>query len=143
MGQRVFHSRHIGAIALLGWLEAGEIGGRGCYQEASPYGNVDLYVFSAEHTLYPSSCPFEREKEEGEKYSRNVIFWEKNEHYIEKLSQKSQNNLGTCVQIPYRGFQDGTDPTPKRLSSYSSSLGLFSLLSLPIFAHSFWGPDLK
>lgn len=53
MGQRVFHSRHIGAIALLGWLEAGEIGGRGVTREASPY-RRDLYVFSAEHTLYPS-----------------------------------------------------------------------------------------
>lgn len=41
---------------------------------------VDLYVFSAEHTLYPSSCPL-RGKGKRRKNIRNVIFWEKNEHY--------------------------------------------------------------
>jgi len=76
VGQRVFHSRHIGVIALLGWLEAGEIGGGGVTR---------------------------RQKEK--KYSRNMIFWEKNENIILRSSlQKSQNNLGTCVRIPYRGF---------------------------------------
>lgn len=35
---------------------------------------VDLYVFSAEHTLYPSSCPLRGEKEEGGKILKKCDF---------------------------------------------------------------------
>jgi len=84
---------------------------RGCYQEASPY-RLDLYIFSAEHTLYSSSCPLRGEKEEREKILKKYDFLgEKWEHYIEKLSpEEPEQSRHLCSNTIQRFPRVGLTP---------------------------------
>lgn len=84
---------------------------RECYQEASPY-RLDLYIFSAEHTLYSSSCPLRGEKEEREKILKKYDFLgEKWEHYIEKLSpEEPEQSRHLCSNTIQRFPRVGLTP---------------------------------